>query len=1575
MKKLLTLFATALMLLGVQNANAQTNEEYENALASIVDGAKYYITTDVSGTKYYLTTSGSLTNDIASAGQFTMTQITGGAYKTTAFKINNGTTYFTNPRNNANEGSLTEDNHLNTNTTDNPRADWDAQVLFLNSNGKYAVRATNATGGDTSGEWAYVAKAFWTVNSGPLAQYSFSVNYIWDFERIATYTVKAGTGVDTTGEGNIANIFDNNTSTKYCGNGGDGVYAVVEASEPVYVWAYEMTTANDNEAYGRCIKQWTLYGTSDATVAADPNSDSWVVLSDLGENSLVQQKNYYTQRFFCEKGVNRAFKYFKVVLNDTRFIQLSEFKILGETNRVIPYKWKASSQDNSKKAVDLLLNQKWEGSNLAGNWVTIETADGQEYAVKKYSFTTHDDGSFGDRAPKSWLIEGSNDNSTWTTIDDVTDGGITQASYTTFEYTPSNTTGTFKYIRLTLRQMKGTGWTQVGEFHVLSTSSVSDATYYSNLVAAAKATKANYESLLGSSDPWYAEYNTFFTGLNLDATLTAAKTSGDYSALEAKLAQIDNNEVAQVMVPFVNGSNYSAIDGSACWNDGNYSQLFDGNDGLEGRPGTKWGGNFSGNEGEEGHVQYVIFRVKSAFAPYFYKLVTGNDTHSQTGRNWKTWSVYGANFEHLADATPNSSSWVLLDKREDISEDYLPMESNYPAAFNFTEGVNEDYYYYMVKVFAAHNGGQIQMNEMYLCTQDEFETVLRAPLVDYFDDFDTTRSVESDFADELAEFNTKFAQLKSTDDAVRLTLLYNECVALRTQLETSMDYLDFYNEKAVNGVIQLATAEDLQDFSGLVNRGKTNIGAVLTADITAPTSYIPIGYPREYAYSGTFDGQGHAVTLSISGNNTFQGLFGYAAGGAVIQNVIARGSVSGYAYCAGILGGANFDDGVTGTITIRNCGNEADVTTSNINAAGIQGTNIAGRATFVITNCYNTGAIGGSTESAAISGYIGGTASTVTNCYNTGSVTGVDSETKSFVRGNPTYTNCYTTLEANTADGLTQSFDASKVASGELCYLLNGNTNDGTTWTQTIGTDANPIPFSTSQTVHQASPSGYTNLTVVDGKTQIADGATLKKFATEVNAGNTNVDAVLTDDINLNEIAWTPIGTEENKYTGVFDGAGKAITNFSYTSSGRGGLFGYIVDATVKDFSIDGTLTVTGGSSSGVIGKAGVEGTYDASVISDIHSSLTVDVTGSSVSHVGGVVGNAYGSININRCSFAGSMSVVAGNIDCFAGVVGYTYMNTIQNCANYGSVTYKQADCKAGGILGYMNNNGTAVKNCLNVGTVVYDGEGSPTYGGAIIGHLNNLYTPANLTNNYWLAGSGNGMSAGNVLSTETNPSVSSAQLASGEVAYKLNGSTCYEPNWFQTIGTDANPVLFNTHGIVNKVSSARYTTQYIPTTDVTIPEGVEVFAGVKNGDRLTLVPIEDAVSKEDAVIVRGNEGYYSFVPTASATKAESNALKGSDGSVTGDGSTIYALSKKNDIVGFYPVASTVTIPAGKAYLNTSETNVKGFFGFEEDDATGISLTPALSSREGEIFNLAGQRLSKTQKGINIINGKKILR
>ena len=86
------------------------------------------------------------------------------------------------------------------------------------------------------------------------------------------------------------------------------------------------------------------------------------------------------------------------------------------------------------------------------------------------------------------------------------------------------------------------------------------------------------------------------------------------------------------------------------------------------------------------------------------------------------------------------------------------------------------------------------------------------------------------------------------------------------------------------------------------------------------------------------------------------------------------------------------------------------------------------------------------------------------------------------------------------------------------------------------------------------------------------------------------------------------------------------------------------------------------------------------------------------------------------------------------------------------------------------------------------------------------------------------------------------------------------------------------------------------------------------------------------------------------------------------------YVLQNLNEKVGFYQVAagSQPTVGANRCYL-TASSSIKAFF-FDED-ATGIANMKGQNDQNSVIYNLAGQRLNKVQKGINIINGKKILK
>ena len=119
-------------------------------------------------------------------------------------------------------------------------------------------------------------------------------------------------------------------------------------------------------------------------------------------------------------------------------------------------------------------------------------------------------------------------------------------------------------------------------------------------------------------------------------------------------------------------------------------------------------------------------------------------------------------------------------------------------------------------------------------------------------------------------------------------------------------------------------------------------------------------------------------------------------------------------------------------------------------------------------------------------------------------------------------------------------------------------------------------------------------------------------------------------------------------------------------------------------------------------------------------------------------------------------------------------------------------------------------------------------------------------------------------------------------------------------------------------------------------------------------------------------SETGYECEVVASAEEPAVNHLKVSNGSVSGDGK-IYALAKK-DVVGFYPVAEGVTVPAGKAYIEVEgEAPVKGYLALG-DEADAINNI-AVEAANGAIYNIAGQKMESIKNGgLYIVNGKKVL-
>ncbi len=167
--------------------------------------------------------------------------------------------------------------------------------------------------------------------------------------------------------------------------------------------------------------------------------------------------------------------------------------------------------------------------------------------------------------------------------------------------------------------------------------------------------------------------------------------------------------------------------------------------------------------------------------------------------------------------------------------------------------------------------------------------------------------------------------------------------------------------------------------------------------------------------------------------------------------------------------------------------------------------------------------------------------------------------------------------------------------------------------------------------------------------------------------------------------------------------------------------------------------------------------------------------------------------------------------------------------------------------------------------------------------------------------------------------------------------------------------------------ISSAGYAT-YCASEDVVVL-GAQAYKGSVIGSYVSLGEVSD-VPAGSAVVLKGN--LFATVAKTASSDMTGNVLVPSTG-ITADG-TQYVLANKKGKPGFYKAEIGTTIAAGKAYIS-STAGVKAFY-FESDDATGIEETLSNSTLKGEyIYNLAGQRVSKMQKGINIVNGKKILK
>ena len=614
-----------------------------------------------------------------------------------------------------------------------------------------------------------------------------------------------------------------------------------------------------------------------------------------------------------------------------------------------------------------------------------------------------------------------------------------------------------------------------------------------------------------------------------------------------------------------------------------------------------------------------------------------------------------------------------------------------------------------------------------------------------------------------------------------------------------------------DGFYLLGTPEQLVWLASKVNAGDVAINGRLTAAIDlAGIEWTPIG-STSANYAGSFDGQLYPIT-NLNGI-----LFGTVSGaqitGIAIESATVStnggtaahtGSIVGHSPSketsltnsyskATILGGEGDLGGISGKFlgTLKNVAfiGSFDGSIGTYSLGGLLGSTNSTNTTF-ISNCIVVAELGEGFDAATIAqggtGARGGIVgwchtNTATNCFvisdtfggffgdGTGSTSACEFvSAEDFASGRVTYTLNGDQSEIAWYQKLNEDMLPSLDKSRGQVYL-NGRAHcDGTPYEDAFLSNTNsgltqdPHVFVDGVcTVCGAAETGFVTIGE-DGYYDLATAEQLAWVASKVNAGNPDINARLTAAIDLQNIAWVPIGTDGVRYKGTFDGQMYPITNIN------GMMFGTIDGAQITGVAIEsGTVSSSAGNAH-TGGLVGYSPTKESSVT---NSYSKVTITGGD-GDLGGIAGKYLGTLD--HVYFAGT----------FDGALG----------------TYS-----LGGLLGSTNStNTTFISNCFVFANLGEGLDPNSSARGGIVGwcHTNTAYNTYVVSNADGrlsftkLLGDGTGSTSGCAFMTEE-------EFNNGAVTWALNGGSFADVTWYQSLTGDAetsdlHPTLDPTHEIV---------------------------------------------------------------------------------------------------------------------------------------------------------------------------------
>ena len=491
-----------------------------------------------------------------------------------------------------------------------------------------------------------------------------------------------------------------------------------------------------------------------------------------------------------------------------------------------------------------------------------------------------------------------------------------------------------------------------------------------------------------------------------------------------------------------------------------------------------------------------------------------------------------------------------------------------------------------------------------------------------------------------------------------------------------------------------------------VSRGTTYSGQYfrLTDDITVGKM---VGEPYSngkgyYTFNGTFDGNGHTITVELNSEDDWCAPFAYTYG-ATIKNLVTEGTITTSGRYAGGVVGRNG----TGNLTLTNVKSNIAIT-STYSGEASHGGLVGYTINATLTGCAFTGKLLGS-NSQRCGGLVGWKTSTSESSITLNSCVFAPSEitvsatnSHPFVvnNGEATFNNCYYRSAALGTDQGEQiysicfadDYGISMIPTGTATdYTASGITAyDGNSALKYNGVvyaahnDQVDINFShnyegctikyyndqnfETHQLHGDDTDGYwfimpgedviiycdinapSDLTGAGTEADpyiIGNEDDWNDFVGQINIGKENYATAyyrLTNDITVTTMA----GSEGNRFKGHFDGSGHTLT-FNYIPDEQyTAPFRYVQGATIENLHIDGTIYTSKKFAAGLIANSANGATIrNCRVSVIINSRVSGDGT-----HGGLVANNTSGTLNIEGCVFDGEL--LGSNTNNCAGFVGW---------------------------------------------------------------------------------------------------------------------------------------------------------------------------------------------------------------------------------------------------------------------------------------------------------------------------------